>query len=241
VTVFDLITEALAIYGEYAAGESLDASSVQSLLFTLNGAIDGLGAERLSIYSTSVLSYTTIAGKQSVHLRAGGGGLGHGGRGSGLHLARRRMLSNGGVELPIAIVNADEWAGIWAEVDADQRSLRRSGLSTGRPRIRSTFGLCLRARSLWRSTPRNRFRNSWRKRDTVSLPPGYQEFLTYDLAIKSSSKFGAPLPDWLPQAWREARTRIKERNYRAFDSRCDPALTQGSGRGVPSIDFYTGK
>jgi hypothetical protein len=237
VTVFDLITEALAIYGEYAAGESLDSSSVQSLLFTLNAAIDGLGAERLSIYSTSVLSYTTIAGKQSYTF--GPAAADWVTAVAPAYISRAGVLS-GGVELPLAIVNADEWAGIGL----------KSMQSTIPSALWPQYGPASHTLNFW-PVPSGAFAVALyvaqqipkfvAQTDTVSLPPGYQEFLTYDLAIKSSSKFGAPLPDWLPQAWREARTRIKERNYRAFDSRCDPALTQGSGRGVPSIDFYTGK
>lgn len=237
VTVLDLITETLAIYGEYSPGEPLDAAAVQSCLFTLNGALDGLGDERLSIYSTSVLNYNAIAGKQSYTF--GPAPADWVTTAAAPSYISRAGVNVGGVEIPVSVVNGDEWAGL--------------GLKTLQSSIPS---------ALWpQYGPVNHVLNLWpipsavmqfslyvaqqiprfaAQTDTVVLPAGYQEFLVYDLAIKTASKFGAPLPEWIPGAWREARTRIKERNYRALESRLDPALRMGSGRGVPSIRFYTG-
>jgi hypothetical protein len=238
ITVFDLVSEALAIYGEYAAGETLDASTVQSLIFTLNGAIDGLGAERLSIYSTSILSYNTIAGKGAYTLGPSPADWVTTAAAPAM-ISRVGMITNGSLEIPIDTISADEWAGY--------------GLKTMQSSISSAvwiaYGPTVHTLNFWpvpsvafavnlyAAQPIAKFSA---QTDTVILPPGYQEFLTYDLAIKTSSKFGADIPAWLPQAWREARTRIKERNYRALDSRCDPALTHQGRRGWPSIHFYTG-
>jgi hypothetical protein len=239
LSVLDLITEALALMGEYSPGEPLDAAAVQSLLFTLNGALDGLGGEPLAIYSNAVLTFATIAGKQAYTLGPTPADWVTAAAVPSL-INGVSMLANGALELPIDSVSADEWAGY--------------GLKSMQSSISSAvwiqYGPASHVLNFWpvpsvafsvklyTSQQVPQFVTS---ADSVVLPTGYQEFLTYDLVIKSAAKFGAAIPEWVPTAWRDARTRIKERNFRALESRCDPALTQQGRRGGwPSIRFYTG-
>jgi hypothetical protein len=241
ITVLDLITEVLALMGEYSPGEPLDAAAIASLLFTLNGALDGLGGERLAIYSNSVLNYATVANKGAYTL---GPDPANDWITPGPVPAVIRSVSmlSGALEIPIGDVSADEWA--------------RFGLKTLASSIASAvyvqLGPVSHTFNFWPIPSVSYTVNIYAAQqipqfvaasDSVVLPPGYQEFLTYDLCIKSAAKFGATIPEWVPTAWREARTRIKERNFAAgaLESRCDPALTHKSGRGWPSIDFYTGK
>lgn len=238
LSVLDLITEALALMGEYSPGEPLDAASAQSLLFTLNGAIDGLGGEPLAIYSNSVLNFATIAGKQTYSLGLDPSNDWDTQAAAPSLITRVGMMANA-LELPIEIVSAEEWA--------------RYGLKTMQSTISSAvwiqYGPAANVLNFW-PVPSVAFQVNLyiaqqipkfvATTDSVSLPPGYQEFLTYDLVIKSAAKFGASIPEWIPQAWREARTRIKERNFQSVNSRCDPALTHQGRRGWPSLGFYTG-
>lgn len=239
VTVLDLITEVLALYGEYSPGEPIDAASSQGLLFTLNAALDGLGGEALAIYANGTLSYVTTGGKQSYTL-----GPDPGNDWVTVAAAPSRIpragVTVGGVQLPIdTTTNADEWA-----------MLALKSLSSTFPvRVWIQYGPAAHTLNFW-PVPSGSFAVTLYTAqqipqftsvsDSVALPAGYQEFLTYDLAIKSASKFGATVPEWVFSAWREARTRVKERNYQALESRADPALSSRTGRGWPSIKFYTG-
>jgi hypothetical protein len=239
VTVFDLISEALAIYGEYAAGETLDASTVQTCLFTLNGALDGLGGEPLAMWQTALLTFATIAGKQSYTLGPSAADW-ITTAAPPAEITGAGVVTNG-LEIPLSLLAPDVWAGLGL----------KSMASSWPSGVWIQYGPAVHTLNFWPVPsaalsiklyglqPIPRFSA---QTDVITLPPGYQEFLVYDLAIKTSSKFGADLPGWLPTAWREARTRVKESNYRAIESRLDPALTQRSGgRGVPSIRFYTGQ
>jgi len=240
ISVLDLITEALSIMGEYAPGEALDAASVSSLLFTLGGAIDGLGGEPLAIYSDGILSYNTTAAKQSYTLGPDVGNDWITTAAAPSEIVRIGVVSNG-MELPIEIINAQQWAGFAL------KTLQSSIVSAAWPQ----YGAVSHTLYFWpvpstvlavKLYTLQQVPTFTASTDSIVLPPGYQEFLTYDLVIKSASKFGAALPEWVPPAWREARTRIKERNYQALESRCDPALT-GRGRGrVPAerLSFYRG-
>lgn len=240
VSVLDLITEVLGLLGEYAPGEPIDAAVAQSLLFTLNGALDGIGAESLSIFQNSSLSFVTAAGKQSYT-------LGPDPANDWVTLGAvpasipRAGVTVGGVELPIdTTAGPDEWATITL----------KSLASTYPAKVWIQYGAASHllwfwpvpsaalAVTLYTAQPAPAFTSL---ADSVILPAGYQEFLTYDLTIKSAAKLGAAIPDWVPAAWREARTRVKERNYRALGVELDRGLRQGSGRGIPSIRFYTGQ
>jgi hypothetical protein len=238
ITVLDLITETLSIFGEYTPGEPLDAASVQSLLFTLNGAVDGMGAESLAIFANSVLPFTTAAGKQNYTLGPDPGNDWITAAAAPSEISRVGVVLNG-AELPVKLLNADEWAlqalktlqstlvsAVWLQYGPVSHTLTFWPIPT--------LGLAV---NLYAAQQTPRFAALT---DSVILPPGYQEFLTYDLVIKSASKFGAALPDWVPPAWREARTRIKEYNYQALESRSEDALLTSRGRGAALLRFYTG-
>lgn len=238
VSVLDLITEVLSLYGEYAPGESIDAAAAQGLLFTLNGALDGMGGEPLSIYSNGVLTFNTIAGKQAYTLGPDPSNDWVTAGAAPASLPRLGLLASS-LEIPISLVSASEWAGYGLKTM--QSSIATAAWIQYAPAAHTLnfwpVPSVAYAVKVYTAQPVPAFAAL---SDSVILPPGYQEFLTYDLCIKSAAKFGASVPEWVPSAWREARTRIKERNYRGIESRLDPALSRASGRGWPSIKFYTG-
>jgi len=239
VSVLDLITETLSLYGEYSPGEAIDAASVQSLLFTLNAALDGLGAESLAIYSNGILAFATLPGQQTYTLGPDPGNDWITTGAAPSQITRFSMVTND-LELPIATYTATDWSAV-------QLKTMGSSVIVG---VWPQYGPVSHTFTFWpvpsglitvKLYTAQQIPQFTATTDTVSLPPGYQEFLTYDLALKSASKFGADLPAWVPVAWREAKTRIKERNFVANASPVDPALTRRSGRGWPSISFYTGE
>jgi hypothetical protein len=78
--------------------------------------------------------------------------------------------------------------------------------------------------------------------NVVQLPPGYQEPLTFELAMKCSSKFGASIPAWMPAAWSDGKATIRANNFEPIDVACDPALVKpGPATGGGSINFYLGR
>lgn len=245
VIVLDLISEVLSILGTYAPGESIAPADSQSVLFTLGGIVDGYGAEALTRYERSAPTFTATPGKQSYTL----------GPDPGNDWVTPVLPAQLESWAPVtgSGTNALEWgpreiltAAQWQALALKQ--MPNTMLSACWPQ----YGATAHTLSFWPApqismpvilyllNPIPRFTSIT---NVIVMRPGYQELFTYELAIKSSGKFGT-LPDWVPVAWREAKSRVKESNFQVLDSVLDPGLAAIGRRGPSGADllaFYTGK
>ncbi len=243
-TVLDLITEALSILSVYTPGEPMAAADAETCLFTLGGLVDGYGAERLTIYQLNVLAqFATTAGKQTYLV--GTGATGNDWIVSALptrfeyvsqSLANRS--ATGALEVGLHQYTNADW---------ERLSLKSLG-NTMLEGVWINYGVGAHALSFFplplAAIPITLYTAQMTPRFTaltnvLALPPGYQELLTYELALKVASKFDATIPPFLPDAFAEAKSRVKMANFQALDIRCDPALT-GHGGGRSGLDFYKG-
>jgi len=239
VLVLDVLNEVLSILGVYAPGENITAADSQSMLFTLNGILDGLGAEIFAIVDHPVYAFPVVGSKQAYTL----------GPDASNDWVTPTLPASivavsvlvGALEVSLAPLNTDEWqaigiksfsggvfpSGYWLQYGAAFHTLNFFPMPSSTNAVR-----------LYCDSPLTSFTAVT---NTVAMPAGYQEFLTYDLAIKSAGKFGKSLPGWLPEARRDARSRIKEANYTPIYSRCDDALLAGGGGlGGGSMLFASG-
>ena len=72
----------------------------------------------------------------------------------------------------------------------------------------------------------------------VSLPPGYEEYLTTTLALRLATPYGRQIDPSLRERQMEARAIVKRSNTVLQDLSFDAGALQGSNRGAWSI--YTG-
>jgi hypothetical protein len=240
VSVLDLLTEVLSLLGVYAPGEPIDAADSASLLFTLNGLIDGLRAESLTKLATVPLTFQTVAGKGSYTLGT-----------SGTDWVIASGFLPPAIDYYGAMIGGNLESGMDPLTDAEWAAIGLKGLaSTIGLSVWPQYGVSSHTIWIWPVPSgiepivlycRQPVPSFTAITDAVLLPPGYQEFLTYELTIKSAAKFGARVPDWVPPAWAAARTRVKEDNFEIIDAACDAALTSQGRRGGGSIDFYLGK
>lgn len=250
ITTRDLITEVLSILKVYSPGDALAAADAQTCLFTLGGIFDGYAAERLTFWQLNTLgAFSTSAGKNSYTIAAAAGSgvdwvisplptrfdyvsqsMGNPSATGPLEIGLRPLTSYEWERISLKTLGNSILESYWPNYGATSHVLTffptpTASLSITLYVAQQTAGLA----SL----------------DTlIQLPPGYQEPITYELAIKVSSKFGANLPAWLPEAWAEAKARLKAKNFEALDVRADRALLSEPGRGFNgggSIDFYLGK
>lgn len=244
ITVADLINESLSILGVYS-GEPLDAGDLQTAYFTLCAIVDGWGAEALTIFQKVSETFQTVAGQAAYTL--------------GLAAADPDWVTSflptafdavtmstgtggaGSVELGLAINTELQWASIGI------KTLQSNILSDMYPQL----GTAVHTLNFYPVPngiiPVNLYMPQQIPAFTATsnvlvLRPGYQEALTFEHAMKVSSKFGATIPEWLPEAWKESKANMKGTNFEPLDVRCDPALikrsTSRSGGG--SIRFYEG-
>lgn len=242
MVLLDVITEALSLIQVYAPGEAIPAADSASLLFTANAMLDGWGAEPLTVYTTTELTFNLAAGQQSYTL---GTGLSNNWITTWLpaEISRVGTVVNG-IEIPLdAPLDATEWAAIplkslgsnivvkyWPSYGAAAHTLWFWPLPIGSPPV-----------TLYAEQQVPQF---VALTDTFQLPPGYLEAFTFELCLKAAPKYGAGaiMPDWLPAAAAAAKSRIKEFNFPALDMRCDPALSaHGRRSGGGSLDFYLGR
>lgn len=240
VLASDIINEALSILGVYT-GDALAAADVASAFFTLSAIIDGYGAQPLTFRQTAVLAFATQAGKQSYTLGTAGGNDWVTPFLPAQIETGDVTMTTGTLELPIAVDTKDQWAAIalksmtggiltdvWADLGITSHTLNFWPVPNGAIPV-----------TLYVSQPTAALASS---STAIVMPPGYQECLTFELAIKISSKFGASVPSWVPDAYLDAKANIKAINFPILDAVCDAALL-GKGRrtGGGSIDFYIGR
>jgi hypothetical protein len=245
VTALDIITEALSVLGVYSQGESLSAADSASALFTLTALMDGWGAENFTIYNEVIQQFSTTASKQSYTI---GPDNTNDWITATLPPSFDRVgnlpVTNGQpmpLELPVQIYTLDMWASIAL------KGLQSSIIQAMYP----NYGFPSHTLNFW-PIPNvvipvslyypQKVAKLTALANAVAMPPGYQEALTYELAIKCAAKFGATIPQFLPDAWAEAKAKIKSMNTSVVDAICDPALVRrGTRTGYGSLGFYTGE
>lgn len=240
VTLLDICVEVLSLLQVYAPGEPIDPADTATLLFTINGIVDGWGAEALTIFDQSIYPYPTVAGQASYTFGPDATNNWISPAGFPLPVTAEYGTLFGGIERDVRTNTEDEWKRIAL------KTLTSSPVTDCWPQYGAVFHtfnlypvpnssgplLLYVERQIARFTALS---------NSVIFPAGYQEALIYETTIKAQPKFGAELPSWLGDAWQLAKTRIKEKNYEPIDVRCDPALTHGGRRGGGSIAFYEGK
>lgn len=242
LTVQDVINEALGILGVYQ-GDPLGASDLQSAFFTFQALVDGWGLEPLTFRQVSILQFMTTAGKAAYTLGpAPATGAAPDWVTPFLPLEFDALtMQTGTIELGIALDTLRQWESLAI------KSMQSSILTDCYVDMGPVFHLLNFYPVPSASIPVNLYLPQQLSKPTATtaalvLPAGYQEALTYELAIKCSSKFGAALPEWLPMAWADAKSKIKASNFPALDMLCDPALVRrGPRTGGGSIAFYTGE
>jgi len=209
VLVSDIAVEVLSILGVYAPGEPVATADSASLLFTLNGIVDGFAAERLMIFETAILPFSTVIAKQSYKLGPDGTNDWVTTFLPGAVTSIGLLTVGGTLEIPLALYTLAQWQAIalkatagvptacWPQYGAVFHTLNFWPV----PNVVSPVLLYVQKQIPLFTSVTN----------TVLLPPGYQELLTYELALKSVGKFGREVPAWLPAAWRAARTRVEDR------------------------------
>ncbi len=237
-TVADLITESLSILGVYAQGETLSAADLQSAFFTLQALVDGWAAQPLTVLQVNTYTFSTVAGQQSYTVGPAGTSNW---MTTQLPIGFDRIgMQMGTLELPIEIITLDQWASI--ALKGFQSSILTQ--------VWIDFGFPAHSLYFW-PVPASaipvvlyipqQVAQFTATSNVLALPPGYQEALTFELALKLAAKFGAPIPQWLPEAAADAKANIKSTNFEALDVSCDDAIVDTSRRsGGGSINFYLG-
>jgi hypothetical protein len=231
VTGREMISAGLRLIGALAPGESPTASEATDGLATLNRMLDSLSNEGLVIHAvTSESPLTLTAGDGSVTLGASGDIT------TRPLQIKKAIIRDGSTDYPVRLLTLEEYAAI---PDKSLQSTHPSALydDGGHPqRTLTLWPVPSAAHSLVLFTERALTQIA--TLDTsVSLPPGYDEMLTYNLAIRLSPEYGRPVPAEVALIASESKANIKRTNHRPALLECDPSLI---GIGGSSFDINTG-
>jgi hypothetical protein len=229
VTGRELVSASLRLIGAVAPGESLAAQEATDGLSALNRMIGSWSTEGLMIHAvTQETPVTLTAGDSTVTLGTSG------------DITTRPMeivaafIRQGSTDHPVRLLSTSEFASI---SDKSVQSSIPSDLfdDGGYPRRTLTlYPVPAAANSLVLVT--KRALTEIATLDTaVSLPPGYEDALVYNLAVRLSPEYGRPVSAEVAMIANESKANIKRLNQRPAYLRVDSALLPG-GR----FNIYTG-
>ncbi len=229
----DVITAALRLIGAYAPGESVEASEATDGLGALNRMLGGWSTEGLLIHAiTAETPLTLTPGDSTVTLGASGDITT---RPQKIESALIRDASSS-VDGPLMrILTLEEYSlisskttqatypdAIYDDGGFPQRTLYLYPVPSAAHKL-----VLFTKRALTEITTLD---------TAVSLPPGYDRGIIYNLAIELAPEYGKAVPDSVVMVAQESKAGLKRMNDRSVLLRVDDALQPGGGR----YNIYTG-
>lgn len=218
----DLISASLRVLGALASGDSLGAQEAKDGLDSLNRLFGTWSAENLMIYSKGSEVFALISGTQTYTM--GPGGMFDTVRPAHIESAFLRMSSsNPASDVPLRILSQDEWAAI--TIKTLQSTIPSALYSEGSNPLETLnlWPVPSQANSLviYSTKPLT----SIATLDTViTLPPGYERALVFNLAVDLSPEYGRAISDVIAGNAIESKASLKRANYRPDYLRVDAAL-----------------
>jgi hypothetical protein len=227
-TARDFVKDAMVLTGAAAVGETPTADELTQGITTFNRMLASWSNESLLIFNKVREAFALTAAKQSYTMGTSGTPDFNTTRPQKIENALIQVsATNPTTELPIQIVNKDEFAAIL--VKSTQSSIQTKLYVEGTyPNETLNF---------WPipSTNYNVILYSWKPLvqiatpdDVISLPPGFDEAIEYNLAIRLSARFGRPVPPDVAEIAREAKASLKRMNSKPEYLACDAAVLSRS-------------
>ena len=235
MTGLELICAALRLIGVLATGETPSANEANDALTALNDLIDSWSTENLLIVAKVVETFPLVVNQQVYTI--GVGGNFSTARPQLIEHAAIQVLSNNPVnEIPVDIINLDQWSDIQVKSVTSSIPLR----------LYNDDNYPLSNLSLWPvpSVANNITLYSWKPiseiaslTTIVSLPPGYSMALKYNLAVALSAEYGKEPTEIVLAGAIGAKANIKRMNIKPILMGTDAALASNKN----SFNWLTGE
>jgi hypothetical protein len=233
-TARTIVEAALREIGVLAEGETATASQADQALARLNLYIDSLGNERLAIYTVTRSTWTIVSGTQNYLV----------GSGAAINIARPNLPNITAVqyvdlgtnlEMPMRKLTEDEYAGLRQKAQESTYPLAwyyNPTFPSGRlhfwpiPTSATLLGVIYHAEAVTQLASLD---------TAISMPPGYQEMLTTQLALLLCPTYERQPHPILVKRAADVRAAVKRTNVRPEEMTFDAGALQGSGHGSYSI------
>lgn len=213
VTALDIIKRSLRLLGVKGAGEKLDSSEANDAFLALNSLVDSWNNESLMIYNLELVTHVLTPGTGAYTI----------GPGATINTTRPQniksaYINDGNADWPIIIINDEQFNRIWDKTTQSsypEYLYYRSDYPTGTievwpvPSAAHTLNL-----SVW-----NQLTAFASTAAEVSLPPGYQRALEFNLALEIAPEYGANPSPIVGSTAVQSKSKIK-----AINSKQTPIL-----------------
>lgn len=230
----EIVTASLRLLGVLAPGENLGASEATDGLSALNRMLGSWSNESLLINAKVRDELTLTPNDQQYSM----------GTGADFNTARpirieealiRDESSSPAIEIPVKLLTKEEWAAIQVKESTSTypHSLYAEGTYPNEtinlyPKPTAAHKLVLYS---WKPLPEIATLDT-----SVSLPPGYDDALIYNLAIRLAPEYGRAVSDAVGITATEAKAAIKRINHKPRYLKVDDALSPRGG----GFNIYTG-
>lgn len=237
MTVLDLINSSLRLIGVLASGEDASAAEANDALQSLNNMVDTWSVEQLLNYSKVTETFALVVGQQSYQMGTGAPDFNT----SRPQRIENALFSQTGAagtlfNLEIDIINQDQWAALTVPTTASNIPTKLFVNYTW-PYATLYFWPIPQAVNnlvLWSWKPMVDFSAL---STTVTLPPGYNKALTYNLAVELAPEFGKDPSGIVIQQAVESKAAIKRMNNKPLLLSCDEATLAQK----PVFNWLTGE
>ncbi len=236
MTANDLITQSLRLLGVLSGNETPSSSESNTGLQYLNDMVDSWSTQQLLIYSKVNESFPLVPGQQSYQWGTGA---------ADFNSARPQKIENALWQQPsssqffnlqIQLINQDEWS-----------ALTVPGTTSNIPtKLFVNYTFPYATLYFWPipSVVNNVIFWSWKALSSftlltsiVSLPPGYNKALRYNLAVELAPEFGKQPSDIIIAQAVDSKADIKRMNNKTLLLQCDPGVIPHK----PQFNWLTGE
>lgn len=208
-TALDIIKRSMRILGVLASGATPTTDEQTDMLAVLNTLLDGMNNDGLLIYHMQEENFALSSGTGSYTI------------GTGATFSTTRPLRILGAfvrdandfDYPLEVIDEDRWRQIGLkslEGDFPEFLYYEASMANGKIWLNPEPGAGL---TLYLSTEKQ-LASLATTGTTVTLPPGYQELIEYELAERAAPEFGVTLSENAERARRRALARVKRTNVR---------------------------
>lgn len=208
----DLIKGSLRLIGAIATGEAPSADEQTDAFNVLNDMLDSWSNEKLTIFQTTTETFPLTIGQQTYSMGPTGN----------FNTVRPQKIENIGIqqvssanllELPMKILNQDQWANITIKATTSALPLKVY--------IEDTYPLLTLYFWPVPSAAVNIVLYSWKPlgsfatvNSVISLPPGYAKALRYNLAMELAPEYGKEPSQVVAMGAAESKENIKRMNVK---------------------------
>ena len=232
MTVRDLIKSSMRKIGAIATGETPSAEEIQDGISALNMMLDSWSIEGL-IVPAMVREEFSISASQSSRTIGVGGNFN---TARPVRINAAATMDASGNETPVEVLTADQWAAV-SNKDTTSSTPTKIYFEDGNPTGTINFWPVPSGSVTLVLYSEKRLTTFTSASTDLAFLPGYEEALSFNLAIRLAPDFGQPVSGEVATIANEAKASIKRKNVQPEFIGCDSALLS---RGV-SFNILTGE